>query len=407
MTGENACIVSTSTMELGIDVGDLDRVLQHGTPSSVASFLQRLGRTGRRANTFSNMTIMTNDRFDLLQAIGIIELAKNGWVEGVEPSARNWPVLLQQIMALCLEYGGVRKSTLSEILSKSSAFSAITATEFESFVEFLISHEFLFFESDLVSMGTVAETEFGRMNFMKILSVFSSAIELVVVTNSGREIGSIQREFAEKIVPGQTCFILGGKPWLAERIDWQGMRLFVSSAPGGKKPEWLGYMPKLITLDLAQMMKTLLVNGAEIACLDAEATLALSELRLELAPLLKSGSTPFQIDGNEVIWWTFAGGYVNHSLKYALSLECPVDISLHNLYLKIKLNNLAFAELETVIQKMLVPEYWDRDTLYEKLLNLLPGYRISKFQSYLPKSMQKEVVGRYLLNLTDTKRFCS
>jgi ATP-dependent Lhr-like helicase len=79
--GSDACIVCTSTLELGIDIGDLDRVLQAEAPDTVSSFLQRMGRTGRRAGQVANTTFFCESSESVLQAIALIELAKSGWVE--------------------------------------------------------------------------------------------------------------------------------------------------------------------------------------------------------------------------------------------------------------------------------------------------------------------------------------
>jgi len=82
--GSDACIVCTSTLELGIDVGDLDRVLQADAPDTVGAFLQRMGRTGRRAGQVANTTFFCQTDETVLQAIALIELAKSGWVENVD-----------------------------------------------------------------------------------------------------------------------------------------------------------------------------------------------------------------------------------------------------------------------------------------------------------------------------------
>ena len=82
--GSDACIVCTSTLELGIDVGDLDRVLQAEAPDTVSSFLQRMGRTGRREGQAANTTLFCESSEGVLQAIALVELARAGWVENVE-----------------------------------------------------------------------------------------------------------------------------------------------------------------------------------------------------------------------------------------------------------------------------------------------------------------------------------
>ena len=78
-------IVATSTLELGIDVGDLDRVVQVGAPPSVASFLQRMGRSGRRTGSVRNFLFLATNQSELLLALGISRLWQDGFVERVEP----------------------------------------------------------------------------------------------------------------------------------------------------------------------------------------------------------------------------------------------------------------------------------------------------------------------------------
>src|SRR5699024_6643798 len=84
-------IVATSTLELGIDVGDLDRVIQAGAPSSVAAFLQRLGRTGRRPGSRRNALFLAVTDKDLLTAAALLLLWSEGYVEPVEapPAPRH------------------------------------------------------------------------------------------------------------------------------------------------------------------------------------------------------------------------------------------------------------------------------------------------------------------------------
>lgn len=105
--GGDACIVCTSTLELGIDVGDLDRVLQANAPDTVSSFLQRMGRTGRRAGQAANTTFLCEGDEAVLQAIALIELARRGWVEDVRVNTRCWPVYVHQLFAMALASDGI------------------------------------------------------------------------------------------------------------------------------------------------------------------------------------------------------------------------------------------------------------------------------------------------------------
>ncbi|MGS0758609.1 helicase-related protein, partial [Roseateles sp. GG27B] len=72
---------ATSTLELGIDVGDLDRVIQIDSPSTVSSFLQRMGRTGRRSGSLRNCLFLTTNQDAFMLALGVTQLWSQAWVE--------------------------------------------------------------------------------------------------------------------------------------------------------------------------------------------------------------------------------------------------------------------------------------------------------------------------------------
>lgn len=108
--------MATSTLELGVDVGDLDRVIQIGAPRAVASLLQRLGRTGRRGGTRPNMLLLATDDDELLQAAGVLRLWGEGYVEPVVPPPSPRQLVAQQLLALCLQQGRVGDAVWHEWL---------------------------------------------------------------------------------------------------------------------------------------------------------------------------------------------------------------------------------------------------------------------------------------------------
>lgn len=160
--GANACIVCTSTLELGIDVGDLDLVLQANAPSTVSSFLQRMGRTGRRPGTTANTTFLCEDPEAVVQAVALIELARKGWVEPVPEQKRCWPVLVHQLLALTLQYGAISQERCWGHLSRVPDFGGIEPKEFERLVAHMKQQDYLFESGGLLSMGQKAERVFGK-----------------------------------------------------------------------------------------------------------------------------------------------------------------------------------------------------------------------------------------------------
>lgn len=110
------CLCCTSTMELGIDVGELDVVMQLNSPSTVASFRQRMGRTGRREGTISHYEFCVDEEFYLINAIAIVELAREKWVESALIPSAAYTVLFQQIFSMIQQKFGLRHSYLKEIV---------------------------------------------------------------------------------------------------------------------------------------------------------------------------------------------------------------------------------------------------------------------------------------------------
>jgi ATP-dependent Lhr-like helicase len=100
-------IVATSTLELGIDVGDLDYVIQIDAPSTVSSFLQRMGRSGRRSGLQRNYLFLATTDESFLVACGLVRLWKEGYIEPVVPPPEPWHLVAQQAMALVLQTKGV------------------------------------------------------------------------------------------------------------------------------------------------------------------------------------------------------------------------------------------------------------------------------------------------------------
>jgi len=107
--GNNTCIIATSTLELGIDIGDLDIVLQLDSPNTVSSFLQRMGRTGRRKGTIAHYVFFPTKSNKFILAIAILNLAIKGFVENVYVSKISYDLMFHQILTMSLAEFGINK----------------------------------------------------------------------------------------------------------------------------------------------------------------------------------------------------------------------------------------------------------------------------------------------------------
>ena len=403
--GTNACIVCTSTLELGIDVGDLDLVFQANAPSTVSSFMQRMGRTGRRAGTSANTTFLCADPEAVLQAVALIELAREGWVERVADQQRCWPVLVHQLLALTLQHGAISAERCWEQLTRVPDLRSISRAEFDTTIEHMKNEDFLFEAGGLLSMGQKAERAYGKKNFLELYAVFSSPVLYRVTTATGRDVGSLEQDFVDRLVEQMSSFLLGGRAWTVERVSHDDRVVLVREAPGGVKPSWGGFIPQLLGFDLCQKMKRVLTDNVRYPYVDEPGAKHIQEKRDDLGELLRRAGHAVQIDGGVGRWWTFAGGRVNHTLKYGFEVAEGWKVVADNFQLRIEGDGVGHESVRKAIGKMASPAFWDAPDTRRAVLARLPGYRLSKFQDCLPEKFALEVIENYLLNVVGTVRW--
>tara|TARA_R110002073_G_scaffold245043_3_gene407283 strand:- start:1562 stop:3709 length:2148 start_codon:yes stop_codon:yes gene_type:complete len=402
--GGNACIACTSTLELGIDVGDLNKVLQANSPSSVSSFLQRMGRTGRRGGN-ANTTFLVENTDVVLQACGIIELAKKGWVEDVPVGNRCFPVLVHQLLALTLQFGGVTRNIAWTTISRVPDFRGVSREEFDRIVEHMLKEDYLYESSGQLSMGQKSEKVFGRKNFMELYAVFSSPVLYRVVTAAESEIGSLEQGFVDNLVAEMSAFLLGGRAWIVEHINHKERTVRVGPAPRGRKPSWGGFIPQMLSQELCQEMRRILEDEAPLGYLDPDAADALAAYRADLGESLRGANVVTRLDDSKVLVWTFAGGRINHTLKYIFTILGGWKVVADNLNLRIEGDSVSPDSAQEILEQMRSEEFWDDETIWRRVYASLPEYRLSKFQSAMPDEFAQEMVAGYLLDVPGTKAF--
>jgi ATP-dependent Lhr-like helicase len=402
--GGSAAIICTSTLELGIDVGDLDKVFQADAPDTVSSFLQRMGRTGRRPGTVANTTFFCESSEAVLQAIALVELAREKWVEPIVPQDRCWPVLVHQLLSMSLAAGAISRELAWEKLSRVPDFAGIARAEFEQVVDHMVRHGYLFESGGLLSMGETAERKYGRRNFMELYAVFSSPQHYRVLGPGGREIGSLQQEFVDNLVENMTSFLLGGRAWLALAIDHRHRIVSVAPSPRGKVPTWRSIMPRMLGFEVCQRIKRVLTEAESYGYLSEAAAAAVQDHREDMAALLQRGSS-LQLAHDGARWWTYAGGRINQTLRYALAELTGWKIVCDNFHLRLEGDGVSHGRVVQAIEQLAEPAFWDDAARWTRIVGRVPPYRLSKFQDALPPRFQLELLGRYLLDLDGARRF--
>ncbi len=403
--GGDASIICTSTLELGIDVGDLDLVFQADAPSTVSSFLQRLGRTGRREGQRSNTTFFCEEAEVVLQAAAIVERARRGWVEAVRPNGRCWPVLVHQLLALTLQYGALSPEECWRQLSVVPDFANLSRREFDALIDHLVAGDYLYRSAGRLAMGDEAERVFGRRNFMELYAVFSTPQLYSVKTEAGYLLGSLEQSFVDKLEEELSSFLLAGRAWIVIRVDHRERSVRVAPAPRGKKPSWGSFSLQLLSFEICREAARILSCEEDLGYLDPASRTALAALRDDLGPLLRRPGLALQVEPGRARWWTFAGGRINQTLKLGILSQQDWKVVADNYRLRIEGDGIGFAAVEGSVAAMGEPAFWREPDRIADILGRLPDYRLSKFQRALPAACSLEMVSDYLLDVPGTLGF--
>jgi ATP-dependent Lhr-like helicase len=322
---QDCVIVATSTLELGIDVGDLDHVIQIDSPSTVSSFLQRMGRTGRRNGSRRNCLFLTTSDEAFLLACAITTLWRDKYVEHIKPPPMPWHMVAQQMMALVLEKPG---TPAHEVVSTGrSQFPELAAMTVEAVFEFMVAKGILLVSSGLTSMGPEGERLYGRGHFLDLLSAFASPMVLAAKYGA-TELGYVDPMAVQQQRDRPTVLLLGGRSWKVTGVDWSRRTVSVEPTEDRGKSRWLG-TSRWLGFEVCQAMRRVLLNegDAELG-LSRRGAQQLSEVRELITAPERQGSMLLEhVASGRLRWWTFAGGAVNSAiaLRFADAGSVRVD----------------------------------------------------------------------------------
>jgi ATP-dependent Lhr-like helicase len=276
---------ATATLEMGIDIGALDRVIQIGAPLSVSAFVQRLGRSGRlrgRPEIYFSSIEKEGEHehpaqslpWDLIKTIAVIELyVQEKWIEQGAENPLPYSLLVHQTLSVLCSLGGQSPASLARRILSLPAFSKIDEDDFREILSHMISRDLVeqTAEGELIA-GLEAERLASHYSFY---SVFADTIEYRVMAG-GREIGHINF-----IPPDGSNIVLGGCYWRVERTLQREREIMVSPGAAGSRQVWQGSGADLHPR-VAAAMRGVLAGSAAYPYLSAGARARLAEAR-ELA----------------------------------------------------------------------------------------------------------------------------
>lgn len=272
---------TTLTLELGIDIGDLDEVIQAADPISIASMVQRLGRSGRR-NGKSAISFHLQYRDDhndakkldlqLIRSIAMIELYfRELYMEEQKMPGYPFRFLAHSVLSVLCEKGCLQAAKLAKSLLELGVFQNISQTQLKELLYFMMEkHMILQYDDGAIGLDDAGEKLVGNMDFF---AVFDSG-ESMAVYYMGAEIGQVDRSYS----PG-SYFYLGGVTWQVLECDMQSKKIVVDKAEGEGDIRFTGYAMMETDQKIMGKIHEILRSDQTYAYLDDEAKAILGLLR--------------------------------------------------------------------------------------------------------------------------------
>ena len=396
----NFCISCTSTLELGIDIGSVDEVVQIDATHSIASLIQRVGRSGRKDGESSNLFLYATTQWTLLQSLACWLLYKESFIEPPEKNENPYDILVHQALSITKGHSGILLTELIKQLKENSAFNLIEQTEIEEILQYLIEIDFLEKLQQEVIIGIEGEKV---VNSREFYSVFKTEENFKVV-NSGNTIGEIP--FSPQIKEDENI-LLSAKIWKIKFIDHKAKKIEVIPTKDGKKPMFFGG-GAIVHQKIREKMFEVLYSKIKYDFLDEPSFDEIELMRKDFAFFdIKDLQTerPLLTSEKHLQLFTFTGTRINRTIQLLLNISgikntlddnsSSFDIEVNKQELITKWKNLSFP-------------LTDIDTHISKLLETNPTLLdFSKWGIYLSKSYQIKLVKNKYYDIEQTKKLLS
>lgn len=239
--GEIKSLIATSSLELGIDIGDVDLVVQYGSPHQAFRLIQRVGRSGHSLDKIPRGIIIATDFDDKLEAEAIRIRAENKWIENKRMEQSALDVIAHQLIGVCMDKGRTDLKTIHSILSRSSVYG-ITIAKLNKIALQLYSEGLIFYDStefDQENANIALKTR-ARQYFYTNLTTIPKEKRFLLRDMAGNKIiSSLDEKFVANLENGAS-FLSKGMPWQVIDITEKEVIAVPSSALDIAIPEWTG-----------------------------------------------------------------------------------------------------------------------------------------------------------------------
>lgn len=399
----------TMTLELGIDIGKVNSVVQVTAPHSVSSLRQRMGRSGRRGGASILRMLIAEDeltkdsnpidklRLELIQSLAMIRLLiSSKWYEPADTSLYHFSTLLHQILAVIAQWGGIRADQLYNLLCKEGPFQNVSAADYKAILLHMGGSELITqLGSGELVLGVLGERITGHYSFY---AVFKTPEEFRIVSGT-KSLGTLPVD--SLVLVGQHI-IFGGKRWIVKDIDSDKKTIYVERAKGGKPPKFGGSGMSVHDVVRQEMFKILSdgdyridVAGQKIDFADANAR----ELFLESVSFFNEAElrqNSLLQYGNDVYIFTWHGDKVVNTIAALLIMngyEAGVYAGV------IEVSKTSLSDIAALLRSISMRELPTAAELADSVLEK----RVDKFDEFLPEKIVSLGYGAKAFDVNDAQ----
>jgi ATP-dependent Lhr-like helicase len=391
-------IACTSTLELGIDIGSVDQVVQIDAPHSIASLVQRTGRSGRAEGLQSNLLCYATSPWSLLQSLACLLLYRENFIEPAIANPTAYDILLHQTLSTVKQLSGCMLTELKLRLNNLEVFQAIPEQTRTQIIRELVERDLLELLGNELIIGVEGEKIINSKDFYTVFIATPS----YKVVHQDKSIGEIP---LLSIIQVDENILLAARIWKVVDIDTKAKKISVLPAKDGRKPKFFGAGGDIHPRIWEKMLEMLLIQQ-EYPELNEAAMEILRQLRADFQhyPIEDlQYDRPLQEKESEVKWFTFQGSKINRSIAFLFSLtggEIPY-IDFDSSFIC----KTTAAEFQQVINEALafLPQI---DEHIQNKLEANPGLiDFSKWGRYLPFQLQCALLKDEFYDFEGTKHF--
>lgn len=395
-SGEPVTVICTSTLEMGIDLGAVRAIGQVGPTWSVASLVQRLGRSGRHQGEPQILRLYTlddavtersslTDRLfpELIRAIALLDLHRERWLEPPEHDRFHFSTCVHQVLSVLRQTGGALASHLQDVLCRRGAFQRIGQPQFAALLRELAAKELI----EQVPTGELILAPAGEriVENRDFYAAFASRIEYRV-EHDGQPIGVLPQDS----IPGEGEFLLlAGRRWRVNLIDHSSKRVSVAPAKGWKQPSFAGGIGGIHST-ITQRMKRVLTEETGYPFLNMPAIQLLGEARQNFANAgLDAQDTIISLSGVE--WFPWRGSRVLLTLELCAKAD----------HLKTERDDLSIRYQKLAAADFIVHRARIASGVFtaEQLVMLVADLQRDRFDEYVPEALLQQAFVAEALDL--------